>query len=543
MRELKVSFIFKIIIFLVNFFLLFNFIVILDYFTLNHLFMFLILGFNFFTYFFILKSRKIWFLGVLILPVLFWIFWYIFIGIIIYFSLVFLESEFFYENFIFYLFWVLAFWGLYYFIYLIVFYLKLRKKDYLDEKYFSKKSQTKSYTIWFLISSILLFVFKFWYYEVEYKIYDIPENYFENKWENFEYKKEENLIDILADINIIWYDYDELKDFDKIFWYDSFDKWCFYDCAFNWKCYADLKTYVNAVRYFKDDKEEFIDDFWKIKTNDNSLLITDEKELIRIRNFLKRNLDIFLKNKDDVEVKKIIEGSKKILNAKISMWTNYYFRNILTFFRELRYQILYLLYQNKEKEALELLKIYPAYYEASYVWNWGLASFIIWMTIESIFTGFIEDILENFELSSDFKNELKQIFSKKKDSYEILKNFWINEYYSLIKEVDIYLKLLFEEYWISNFIKDYKIETVFIREWFLKMEQEEFYSHINENEAQKFLDKYCLWAQWAKKCYTSIFRKNALWLKLFYLSNLSYWERKRDFDEILEKQKIILEKL
>jgi len=417
MNQIKIPFVLKIIFFFLNFILILNFIVFQNFLSILAFIPILI---AFLIQFFLFKNKKFAIISAMFLPFVAITFWFleIFENFKEYLSTVFQIFDIkYFEDFekIFYL--ILALITIIYEIFLILTYLKLRKKDIE----FNTKNQEKKFCISFALISLFLIIFYFGYYNIPEKFEEIPDETFATKLTDKDTFSKEN-------IYIDFYDFNKLL-INRIN-YSNFYQNIFY-CLFWNKCVWDRQYYIDIINYLENPE-------WKAPTFLHSNLKSSKEtmsiiEKLNTKALLKRNFEKYFYNINDNKIiNEYLKLSEKEWFFKERKGDLNNYSNLQIFYKEnLKYKIFYLLCNWEEDKAIDILT--KNFKIIQKIINWEISEILL--MIETLWLKntleYTEYILKNFNLSDENKNKLKQSLEKNNFSADEIAKYAKNFNYLL----------------------------------------------------------------------------------------------------------------
>lgn len=320
-----------------------------------------------------------------------------------------------------------------------------------------KKTLNKNYLYAYLWFFVFLIIFYYWYYIQYDKTDTVPETAFVTKLEDIDVKDEENWLvqieKLLADNNksILYLELDN----------SSNNYYCI--VRGEWRNCENVKL-EEVVEPYKNNYEEI------------DIFNNEMKKIVNYQYF-KENIDDKYTNLQWFS--KLTRMSFFMAIHKLNNW-------------------------NPEK-AIDIILIYKTLWEKLMTWDNSLIWMIVWITIENYTIDNLNYILDNYELSDDILNQLKNEFSNTFNTKEIFSNAMKIEY-------------KMRKYWFEKAIWNWEMKTsmIFNLEEYLREERKAWSSIINGTEY--YYDSFP--ANYFKRNF--IYR--LLWGTSHLLNKWFYWE-------------------
>lgn len=392
----------------------------------------------------------------------------------------------------------------------------------LENKYLTNKNQHNTFIFTFLLYTILLLIFRFWYYNIEKNIENY-DDFFISKYQNIDIKDEDNL----------FYDLQKLSEIKYNIYFNQ-EKIQIVDCIYFDKCSKTLNQYKDFITKIKDWEETNFR--YEDKYNEEI-----EKDKISSKIYLRENIDVLYNFDENFNYETIND-----------LWKKKYFKidfdfdeitNHILITRDLKYKILYYINNNQEEKAIELL---VSNINISYTilnWDAWLITSLSSITSLSLSYGIVDLLINNFELNTESKNKLFSALNREVKK-EFLDNWLIIDNIITLK----YLKKINDEFnsnWLRSSLFDYEYTKKIFQEfrYYSIKSNEKDLSYDLYNDYEKIMDFYRVKYEYPIMEKRDFFKKNIIWKILFHSSYLTYNPQyKRLYD--LEKYRIeLLEKL
>lgn len=392
------------------------------------------------------------------------------------------------------------------------------KKINLENKYFTNKNQYKTFIIISTTLSILLIIFRLWYYNSPYKQFDIKNDdwndFFTTKYENLEIKNDDNLY---FDLKSFWKKYDFSE-------YARGLKINIKDCLYFNKCY-DYELYKDIFKKDKKQKNIWINWF-------KNEILKDSIEIENVKVLLKKQVEIFNTFDNKIIINQIIiDFNNNYSNKKYYKWNineTVYFTSLIQFYREANNKIIYLFETGQQDEATKLLKSLLKVSLTMVNWDNNIIDTLIWQTTLKITLGNLNLIIDNFQISENNKNILLTTLENNKVDENIMSNSIKNYYNSIISyELDLINKInpelpgkyIYYTLWKTTFL-NYE-ETINSQKYFT-------YELIN-NEKHCLSDKEII-----KYLNINLLKENQMWNELILNSYNCYENQYKKIDDLIK---------
>ncbi len=326
-------------------------------------------------------------------------------------------------------------------------------------------------------------------------------------------------------------------------------------------------NYFNIPEQYKNisDKENWFGDLKRYWEHINSLDFIEDKNFRNEEYMSKVISDTWISFKFDIDRVKEIDKLRlwidEIINKEAIVYNfdeNYPSLDWLSMMtRESLYNALYYLEKWEEEKAISYLIENYKLSKLLISSYWTLVNFIVWITINTITLSDLEFIMNNYELKDSTLNYIKNNFESSIDinsSFEISMNYeynyilselliktpeTVNINWTLIFFSESYLKEWLKNvyYWISQMYNDMELDL----DWYYnteKLNTDSFDSSDDYICSKKNIDK--LRWDWIPKLF---FRKNTVSNILLVINCISNHSYKPDLENIILKEKNILDKI
>ncbi len=369
--------------------------------------------------------------------------------------------------------------------------------DNINQKIVTDKDNSKwfiYFNIWLLI---LILIFRFWYYDKPNdKIKKIDDSFFTTKYQNINISDNDNLF---IDLKKIKYEELEIKS----------QKLEFVNCLYKNECF-NIEFYKWYIEWIdtKKIKKVLID-----KENNNDIL--------EVKEYLKKNINYIYKFKNEELLNKDIGLLNNVLSKKQYFKNNtdevVVYTDLIKFNRDLSYKILYYLNNNQEKEAILLLNNQIKLSNTMLNWDLQLIESLVWISTQWTNLRLLSLILDNYDLSEESKSELLNNISEI-DNYSYSLDNWLKNEYKYI--IENWVKVINESLWKTSF---------YIYDDSINITKEIFYENITNKWNLDMIDaKY--FKEWVKNI--NYFKRNQVWYELSLWSVSIYSSQYKKFEDL-----------